>query len=120
MDITGIETLVLLSFLINFDFQTPYLPCMGGKKKVSHQFLLSDLSGEHPLRFITYAGNTESRISWVTYFATELKLFVFLEIRNMIQEQKASILSLPSPKKRTGPFHRTVDSLCTSSLASPE
>lgn len=40
LDITGIETLVLLSFLINFDFQTPYLSCMGKKKKVSHQFLL--------------------------------------------------------------------------------
>lgn len=69
--------------------------------EVSHQFLLPDLSGErHPLRFITYAGKTDSRKSWVTYFAAELKLyFLLLEIRNMIQEQKASILSPPSPKK---------------------
>lgn len=36
LDITGIETLVLLPFLINFDFQTPYLPCMGEKKKRCH------------------------------------------------------------------------------------
>lgn len=66
------------SFTISDKFRlSNSLPSMHGgkKKKVSHQFLLPDLSGEHPLRFITDAGNTESRKSWVTYFAAELKLY---------------------------------------------
>ena len=67
------------SFIISdkFRLSNPLPSYMGKKKKVSHQFILPDLFGEHPLRFITYAGNPESRISWVTYLAAELKLFFF-------------------------------------------
>lgn len=62
---------------------------------------------------------TDSRKSWVTYFAAELN-FIFA-FRNPQHDTRTEGLYPPSiPQERTGPFHRTVASLCTSSLASPE
>ena len=110
------------SFIISdkFRLSNPLPSYMGKKKKGVTSIYTSWPVWWTPFTF--YYLRWKSGITDILGYLSRCwtKTFFFLEIRNKIQEQKPSILSPPSPKKRTGPFQRTVDSLCTSSLASPE